>query len=45
MMKYNKKQVMREIIVNEIVKENIELSKSDWDSFETSQDFKNHPLV
>ena len=35
-MKYNKKQVMREIIVNEIVKENIELSKSDWDSFETS---------
>ena len=44
-MKYNKKQVMREIIVNEIVKENIELSKSDWDSFEASWDFKKHPLV
>ena len=26
-------------------KENIELSKADWDSFETSWDFKKHPLV
>ena len=27
------------------VDENINLSKSDWDSFETSWDFKRHPLV
>ena len=32
-------------IVTELAKENIELSKSDWDSFETSWDFKRHPLV
>ena len=32
-------------IVNPIVKQNISLSKSDWDSFETSWDFKVHPLV
>ena len=28
-----------------LVRENIELSKGDWDSFETSYDFKRHPLV
>ena len=27
------------------VKNNIELSKQDWDSFETSWDFKKHPLL
>lgn len=27
------------------VKDNIRLSKSDWDSFETSWDFKKHPLI
>lgn len=27
------------------VKDNISLSKSDWDSFETSWDFQGHPLV
>ena len=27
------------------VKENISLSKADWDSFETSWDFERHPLV
>ena len=27
------------------VKENINISQSDWDSFETSWDFKRHPLV
>ncbi len=26
-------------------KENIEFSKADWDSFETSWDFKRHPLI
>ena len=31
--------------VENIVKENISLSKSDWDSFETSWDFAAHPLV
>ena len=28
-----------------ITKDNIEISKSDWDSFETSWDFAEHPLV
>ena len=32
-------------LVENIVKNNISLSKSDWDSFETSWDFKEHPLV
>ncbi len=31
--------------VNTIVKQNIELSKTDWDSFETSWDFVKHPLL
>ncbi|MEE1397731.1 BREX-1 system adenine-specific DNA-methyltransferase PglX [Ruminococcus sp.] len=31
--------------IDEIVKENIDLSKKDWDSFETSWDFERHPLV
>lgn len=31
--------------VNELVKNNIILSSADWDSFETSWDFKTHPLV
>lgn len=34
----------KEEIVTE-VQENISLSKSDWDSFETSWDFQGHPLV
>ena len=29
----------------EISKQNIDISRSDWDSFETSWDFKEHPLV
>lgn len=38
------------IIENELdilllVSKNIELSKDDWDSFETSWDFKKHPLI
>lgn len=28
-----------------LVKSNIELSRTDWDSFETSWDFKRHPIV
>lgn len=31
--------------VCEIVQKNIEISKKDWDSFETSWDFKKHPLL
>jgi hypothetical protein len=31
--------------VERVVKENVELSKQDWDSFETSWDFLRHPLV
>ncbi len=31
--------------VNSIVKNNIDVVKEDWDSFETSWDYKRHPLV
>lgn len=31
--------------IRELAEANILLSKSDWDSFETSWDFKRHPLV
>ena len=31
--------------IDELVKENIFLAKEDWDSFETSWDFKVHPLI
>ena len=31
--------------VSTLAKHNIDISKSDWDSFETSWDFKRHPLV
>ena len=31
--------------VDTLVKENIEVSKRDWDSFETSWDFERHPLI
>ena len=32
-------------IINEISNDSIKLSKNDWDSFETSWDFKVHPLL
>ena len=32
-------------VINKLVEENINLSKQDWDSFETSWDFKKHPLL
>lgn len=35
----------KKTIIDDIVKQNIQLSKNDWDSFETSWDFKKHPLV
>jgi len=31
--------------VDNLVKTNIEISKKDWDSFETSWDFEQHPLI
>ncbi len=31
--------------VDSIAQENINMSKQDWDSFETSWDFKKHPLI
>lgn len=35
----------KEDYIEEIVKNNVSLSKKDWDSFETSWDFKHHPLL
>ena len=35
----------RKDIVEEVVQNNIKLSRSDWDSFETSWDFVQHPLI
>ncbi|MBR3623073.1 MAG: hypothetical protein IKN43_06980, partial [Selenomonadaceae bacterium] len=32
-------------IVNNLVKQNIAISKADWDRRETSWDFERHPLV
>lgn len=31
--------------IEKFVQENIDISKQDWDSFETSWNFKKHPLV
>lgn len=31
--------------IDKVVNQNISLSKTDWDSYETSWDFKKHPLV
>lgn len=41
---YGKSPEKEEKVVG-LVTENIALSKSDWDAFETSWDFKKHPLV
>ena len=40
-----KSEVLENIIVYEIVCENKELSRTDWDIFETSWDFQRHPIV
>lgn len=37
--------VEKDAIVSDVVDENIRMSKIDWDSFETSWDFKKHPLI
>ena len=31
--------------IEKLVKQNIQISKADWDSFETSWDFEKHPLI
>ena len=31
--------------IEKLVEQNIYISKHDWDSFETSWDFKKHPLI
>lgn len=31
--------------IDDLVKQNIEISKDDWDAFETSWEFKSHPLM
>lgn len=38
-------QTLSNEVIKKLVKENIEISKADWDSFETSWDFKRHPLL
>ena len=35
----------QKVQINDLVKENITISRTDWDSFETSWDFKEHPFV
>lgn len=37
--------VENKLDIDNIVKQNISLSKSDWDAFETSWDFTHHPLL
>ena len=32
-------------LTNKVVKNSVDLLKTDWDSYETSWDFKKHPLV
>lgn len=37
--------INKEDVINKIVQQNITISRTDWDSFETSWDFQRHPLV
>lgn len=39
------KNIFNNSDIKNIVKENIQITKDDWDSFETSWDFKIHPLL
>lgn len=38
-------EVQKSEEIKRIVEDNITISKTDWDSFETSWDFKKHPLI
>ncbi len=35
----------RKMVISDLVKQNVSISKTDWDSFETSWNFHKHPLV
>lgn len=37
--------ILKEDLLSDKILQNISLSRTDWDSFETSWDFKKHPLV
>lgn len=39
------KKTTNDDTIDKLVRENISLSKADWDSFETSWDFEEHPIV
>ena len=38
-------QDKKKTLIEDTVQENIKFAKEDWDSFETSWDFKKHPLI
>ena len=38
-------EMSKELVIEEIVTENLNISKNDWDAFEISWDFKKHPLL
>ena len=38
-------EIFNTYLINQLVDENVKLTKKDWDSFETSWDFTVHPLV
>ena len=40
-----KKNVLTNVQINNLVEQNIDLEKKEWDSFETSWDFTQHPLI
>ena len=40
-----KEEILSNHNINMLVNENISITKNDWDSFETSWDFKCHPLI
>lgn len=42
---FNKPETSIKNLINDLVSHSIDISKADWDSFETSWDFKKHPLV
>ena len=38
-------RIVRNMIIDDLSQQSLEISKTDWDSFETSWDFKKNPLV
>lgn len=39
------KEILQNNLISQLAKNCIEISKNDWDSYETSWDFKRHPLI